>query len=402
MTHDMTLCAARSFGRYASRVLTMWAALAALLAVSSASAISYTVQVAALSDEAAARALLQTLSDAGYPAYLVSVPGEAQTVFRLRVGAFTDREAAQTYADAMRGVGGTVPVPALAEGIPPDLIPLEPRLMGRHTFTPAFERFDVLPWPGGAALRMQGRFEDEPFEPTYHVLTPDLVGAPFSAWRAAPSSAANGAATGASGVRPGVVERVTNLPLVPLDEPAPEGDELGAYGQEQLQEAAAALGLTPAQVRSYLFYEPGRGAPFLVVAERYRPRENTGGRYPALGNPLNTMMPAAGPELTWFGRAAPAGFPEGVPEPLVALSELVTEEGALREDAPLGPLVGDGWRARPDGAYTRLEVGERSWRALVGAPVWAGGRYLLVLEMGHVVVYDLTVPTPVEGAGGGG
>lgn len=362
----------------------VWGVVVPSFVGGTASAISYTVQVAALSDQEAAQDLRRTLLDAGYPAYLVSVPGEA-TVFRLRVGAFTDREAAQAYAEAMRGVGGTVPVPALAEGIPPDLIPLEPRLLERFSFTPIFERFDVLPWAGGAALRIQGRFEDEPFEATYHVLTPELVGAPFSAWRAAPAPG-----TGAQAA--GRVERVTNLSLLP-EGGIPEGDlGLGNYGEAQLQEAAEALGLSPAQVRSYLFYGPGSGAPFLVVAESYRPRENSGGRYPALGNPLEAPLPAAGPELTWFGRAAPEGFPESLPPPTLALSELVDEDGELLDGAELGPLAGDGWRALQDGAYTRLQVGERAWRAVVGTPLWAGGDYLLVLEREQPVLYEIAPP----------
>jgi hypothetical protein len=375
-------------------------AVLALLGPGSALAISYTVQVAALSDEAAARSLLQTLTDAGYPAYLVSVPGEAQTVFRLRVGAFTDRDAAQAFATAMRGVGGTVPVPALAEGIPRDLIPLEPRLAARHPFNPAFDRFTVVPWGDeGAALRMQGRFEDEPLEPTYHVLTPDLIGAPFRAWRAAPSRTGPGTEQGNSrGVRPGVVERVTNLWLIDPDAPYAGDGALDAYGEALLREAAEALGLTPDQVRSYLFYEPGRGAPFLVVAERYRPAEGAGGRYPALGNPRDAVMPASGPELTWFGRAAPEGFPASVPEPLFELSTVFTEAGVLRDDAPTEAVPGTSWRALRDGAYTRLEVEGRSWRALVGVPLWASGDALLVLEGEDVVVYDLA-PSPEDAPG---
>ncbi|WMT57209.1 SPOR domain-containing protein [Truepera radiovictrix] len=372
----------RSAARAAARLAVLTLLALALFGSGNAAAISYTVQVAALSDEAAARGLLQTLTEAGYPAYLVSVPGEAQTVFRLRVGAFTDRDAAQAFATAMRGVGGTVPVPALAEGIPRDLIPLEPRLVARYPFDPAFDRFAVVPWgEGGAALRMQGRFEDEPLEPTYHVLTPELIGAPFRAWRAAPSRAGGG--------RPGVVERVTNLWLFDPDAPYAGDGALDAYGEAQLREAAEALGLTPDQVRSYLFYEPGRGAPFLVVAERYRPAEGAGGRYPALGNPRDAAMPASGPELTWFGRAAPEGFPASVPEALFELSSVVTEMGPSRDDAATEAVSGASWRARRDGAYTRLEVGGRSWRALVGVPLWASGDALLVLEGEDVVIYDL-------------
>ena len=114
------------------------------------------------------------------------MPGETQTIYRLRVGAFADRDGAQAYAEAMRGVGGTVPVPALAEGIPPDLIPLEPRLVTRYRFTPDFGRLEVVPWGDDNALRTQSGVENEALIATYRILTPELAFSPFAAWRATP------------------------------------------------------------------------------------------------------------------------------------------------------------------------------------------------------------------------
>ena len=343
--------------------------------VSAAQTISYTVQVAALSDQASAEGLRRSLSEAGYPAYLVSVPGE-QTVYRLRVGAFGDREAAQAYADAMRGVGGTVPVPALAEGIPPDLIPLEPAFIARYDFVPDFERLEIVPWGSGVALRTQGFFEAEPFIALYRVLSPALIASPFPAWRAAPSDEA------------GVIERVANLPLFAAEEAdvLPEGD-LTAVGTARLERAAEALGLTPEQVRSYIFYEPGRGAPFLVVAERFDPVSRTGGRYSALGNPGAAQLTVAGPPLTWFGQAVPEGFPEGLPEPLFSLREFV--QGGRVVPPTTGRFQGNGWQVELDGVFTAFSVGSRTWRAVVGQPLWAGGDYLLVYEGEQVVLYEV-------------
>jgi hypothetical protein len=346
-----------------------------------AQAISYTVQVAALSDQAAAEDLRRTLREGGYPAYLVSVPDEVQTVYRLRVGAFADREAAQLYAAAMRGVGGTVPVPALAEGIPPDLIPLEPRFVARYSVTPS-QRLEILPWGDTAALRTQSYFEAEPFIATYRVLSPDLIASPFPAWRAAPL-------TGEAGI----AERVANLPLFAAAEvdALPESG-LTLEGQARLAEAAEALGLTPEQVRPYIFYEPGRGAPFLVVAERFDPVSRTGGRYPALGNPSAARLAPAGPALTWFGQSAPESFPETLPDPLFALSRAVQEGRVVPPQT--GQFQGAGWQTRRDGRFTALSSGERAWRAVVGQPLWAGGDYLLVYADAQVVLYEVAAPAP--------
>jgi len=360
--------------------------------VGAAQTISYTVQVAALSDQASAEGLRRNLSEAGYPAYLVSVPGE-QTVYRLRVGAFGDREAAQAYADAMRGVGGTVPVPALAEGIPPDLIPLEPAFVARYDFVSDFEQLEVVPWgdAGGrgqtVALRTQGFFEAEPFIATYRVLSPELVASPFPAWRAAPvDQTTDQAADQTKDQR--VVQRVANLPLFAADEAdvLPEGD-LTAEGKARLGEAAEALALTPEQVRPYIFYEPGRGAPFLVVAERFDPVSRTGGRYSALGNPGTAQLSAAGPRLTWFGQGVPEGFPEGPPKALFSLRTLV--QGGRVVPPKTGSFGGNGWRVGPDGDFTAFSVGSRTWRAVVGQPLWAGGDYLLVYKGRQVTLYEV-------------
>ncbi len=170
----------------------------------------------------------------------------------------------------------------------------------------------------------------------------------------------------------------------------PDGD-LTPEGQTRLAEVAEALSLTSEQVRPYIFYESGRGAPFLIVAERFDPVSRTGGRYPALGNP-GTARPRpspAGPALTWFGQAAPETFPEGLPEPLFSLQATLREGKVV---PPSGSLPGDGWRARRDGPYTALSEGSRTWRAVVGQPLWAGGDYLLVYAGEQVVLYEITAP----------
>ena len=363
------------------------------LPLAAAQTISYTVQVAALSDQASAEGLRRTLSEAGYPAYLVSVPGGAGTVYRLRVGAFADRDGAQAFAAAMRGVGGTVPVPALAEGIPPNLIPLEPRVVARYRVSES-GRLEVVPWGDAAALRVQGRLEGEPLVASYRVLTPELVASPFAAWRAAPlPGISSGALPDEQNAEENTVQRVTNLPLYTAEEATalPADGSLTETGRARLLEAAEALGLSEAQVRPYVFSEPGRGAPFLVVAERFDPVSRTGGRYPALGNPVvgnpgTARIGVAGPDLTWFGQAAPEAFPEELPDPLFSLST------PPRQDEPTGNLAGAGWSAVRDGSYTALTAGKRRWRAVVGRPLWAGGDFLLVYMGEEAILYEVTPP----------
>ena len=358
-------------------------------------AISYTVQVAALSDEDAALALQQSLRQEGYPAYLVSVPSESGTIFRLRVGAFADRAAAQTYAETMRGVGGTAPVPALAEGIPAELFPLEPTLLARYDDAPDMVDLTITPWGEGAALRAQGHFEGEPFIAEYRVLREGADAATFEAWRAAPQGASES------------VLRTYNLSLWPGGEEMSEG-EREAFAEARLEEIARSLELTPEQVRPYLLLEPGRGAPYLVLAEQFAlgpdeaPSAATGGvsggaaspspgrtseRYRALGNPAE-RMPPGGPDLTWFNRAPPEGFPAELPEPLFDLETAFTEDELVREPRTLS---GDGWSAAAQGDYTQLSLGDRRWRAVVGYPLWAGGDYLLVYSDAPVL-YKLVRP----------
>lgn len=391
-----------------------------LLTLQSALAISYTVQVAALSDEDAALALQQSLREEGYPAYLVSVPSESGTIFRLRVGAFADRAAAQTYAESMRGVGGTAPVPALAEGIPAALFPLEPTLMRRYPNAPEMMSLMVVPWGEGTALRTQGRFEDQPFAAEYRVLREGADAATFTAWRAAPQGNVQGTSQGARALR------VHNVSLWPEEELSES--ELETYTEARLEEVARSLELTPEQVRPYIFQEPGRGAPYLILAEQFNLTPDltsdsanaevsnassdglvtggsvTGGsirnaargeRYRALGNPIE-RMPLGGPSLTWFDRAPPEGFPTDLSEPLFDLETRFAEGELSRESRTLS---GDGWSASARGDYTQLSVGDRSWRAVVGYPLWAGGDYLLVYT-DVPVLYKLVGPqrdeAPVE------
>lgn len=333
-----------------------------------AQAISYTVQVVALSDEASALALQERLSAQGYPAYLVSVPTEAGVVYRLRVGAFANRAAALNFAAAMEGFSGSSPAPALAEGIPPGLIPLEPELVASYPYLPGLTDLAVLPWGEGYALRFQGSFEGEPFEAKYRILSADLVEREVGAWRAAPQSEDGTTLT-----------RVYSFPLWPEDFEALDEEELEAYERSVVETVAEGLGLPVARVADYRFFSPGTGRPYLVRAETLDLRTLERTRLEALGDP-DRNGGEAGPELVWFGGGEPEEFPQEVGTPFFEPAAWLEPDPSVPPDPERLLLNGDGWQALPDDDYTRiqLDTSERGWRAVAGTPLWAFGDFLLV------------------------
>lgn len=336
------------------------------LAGSWALALSYTVQVVALSDWQAALDLVRQLSRDGFPAYSVRASTAQGAVFRVRVGAFGNRAAAVSYAEAMAGAAGTAPVPALSEDIPPGIMPLEPSLVASVDLTA--EDWALLPWNDGVALRVQGV---EPLtEARYYPsadTTPEEAGgegagegagggvpigdpAPLAAWLAVPEP-------------DGAVLRVRSLSLWPpnwRDEPE---EVRGAYRASLLALVAESLALDEASVAAASAEGPD-GAPQLIVLERSRPAA------PGEGELLGLADPAGGFDARGPRRWLRGG--EALPTPVTPLFG--------PGDAPEGAtdLGGRGWQATADGGFTSLLLdGGSSWRAVVGEPLWAGGDHLL-------------------------
>ena len=108
----------------------------------------FTVQVLAFADAARAVEASRPLIEAGFPAYVARGTGPSGDVYRVRVGAFADREGARRFAAAMPDVALTRPVPAVAEGFPDGLFPL---LAGVAWVGEG--EVALLSWPGGFALR---------------------------------------------------------------------------------------------------------------------------------------------------------------------------------------------------------------------------------------------------------
>lgn len=366
--------------RLKPHVLNWFVVMLILGCLPTASAISYTVQVMALSDQQAALDLQRRLHQEGYPVYLLSFQTETGTVYRLRVGSFANRGAALQFATAMQQFDGTTPAPALAEGIPPGLMPLEPELLAAYPYEPDHVTMKVLPWADTRVFRFQGSFEEAPFEAEYRILTQELSRMPFNAWRATPVNN-----------KPGEFFRVRNFNLWPWDWAELDEEALEEHETDRLTILAQSLEPDVESLRGFRFFLPGSGVPHLVLAEKVTLATSDTRRLNAVGNPRRGYG-EAGPALTWFNDREPEGFPVAIPE---AVFNAVSVLGRHPRSSTLPAverleLTGNGWRAVPDGRFTRihLEDGARSWRAVAGYPVWAYEDFLLVFEAGELILYS--------------
>lgn len=348
------------------------AASAATLALTVAAAqealAPYTVQVAALSDPEAAIEVSGDLLRDGFPSYVVRAEGAAGAVYRVRVAAFGDRATADRYAQALGARVGGAPRPALAEAIPAGILPLAPARMAR---VPLDATATLLAWGDGVAVRYGaddavGRYELP------------ATGASFEAYRAA---AIEGG---------GRVVWAT----YPLDGTASEGDAPDvreALFRQRLRLLADALGVDAGALEAEAVLGED-GDRRLRVWSRVPPGAERGEVAGVLRR--DASFDARDPEA-WFGAAPPAparpvlriadGEVTVVPPSVEATPTEASPTDASPTDASPtdvrapGGVTGDGWRAEADGAWTRLVVGDTTWRALVGAPV-EGVRDVLVVR----------------------
>ena len=360
----------------------LWLLGAALLA-SPALAISYTVQVAALSDQQAAIELRRRLIAEGYEAYLVSVQTEQGVIFRLRVGAFANRAAAVSFAGRMPPLGGATPVPALAEDIPAGLFPLKPQLIASYPY----RELAIIPWAEDRAIRFQAETEVGPTDAEHRVLRADLVGKPFRAWRAQPQADS-------------WLTRVYNFPLWPANHRDLPAEARAAFERDVLTALAGNLGLSMAAIETFVIRQDE--VPFVVRAERRHLYSDEAIPYPALGIPPPGIMPHAGPELTWLGQSPPEGFPTGIAAPVFHPYSVLGMRPADTRRAENLPrleglqLTGNGWRAQADGGFTRITdfASGKSFRAIAGFPIWVFEEFLLVYLNNQLDLYLLLPPQP--------
>jgi len=338
--------------RHLLAVLCMLMPAAAL-----AQGIAYTVQVVALSDKESALQLQAQLNGEGYPAYVVRSTTGQGDVYRVRVGAFANRQAALVFADAMPPTAGGRPVPALAEAIPPGIVSLAPRVLTR--IVPEGREVTVLPWLGGVAVRLQSR---SPLTQARYVTLLDGAVDTFDAWLAVPGE-------------DGSVTRVQDLPLWPEGWADDSADAREAYRASVLSLVADGVSLPLSDVRAAEYRPDPEGPPVLVVLERVVPGSGDASTLLALGVPELGMTPT-GPG-TYLGLE---------PGELPAAGEGTV---LLRDAAGDAPLTGDGWSARADGVFLRLlQPGGASWRAGVGTPLWTDGRVLVTADADSFLFYD--------------
>jgi hypothetical protein len=427
------------------------ACIAALALGGGALAISYTVQVIAVSDQEGAIAIYRDLARDGFPGYVVRTTGAQGDVYRVRVGAFANRAAALRYAESMPDVAGSRPVPALAEAIPQGIMPLAPRLLWQFEWTG--EEVRLLPWPAGVAVRVQ---RGDPLrQAAYHVFQ-DGAERRFEAWTAVPLRRLPDVPdTDLIGVP--MVDLTTPAapptvepPAAPAPIEAPSDEGVDAADATDADDADAATDpaadgassddVAPAAAGDFdwdpFLAEPGDAEAELGLAllrdrSLWPPSWETDATEVRLAfrASLETIV-ARALDLDVTDVQALAYAPGGAPPPalivldvsdrsgrdagnLLGLADpqsglrpsgaaiVIPEEGAfalpswpstrVRPDAaPSGEGVGgEAWQALPDDGFVRLTLPDgATWRAGVGAPIWSDGTFVLAWDGRMLLLYD--------------
>jgi hypothetical protein len=421
-------------------VAVLWrAAVGCVLAagLGAAFAISYTVQVIAVSDQETALSISRDLLRDGYPAYVVRSTGAQGDVFRVRVGAFANRVAALRYAESMPEVAGSRPVPALAEAIPQGIMPLAPRLLWQHAWDT--QDMSVAPWPGGLALRIQSV---DPLRQALYVVFQDGSDRRFEAWAAVPlavlpdpllppevdvpmvdltitddqspevdpaaeeqggsganeGASAAGAADDATAVATGDPDDLGDDILDWLADPSQGEPEAGLLllrdrslwppswsdDSEEVRSAfrtslvaitSRSLELSEEDVDALAYLPAGSQPPAIVVLDVSDASARDVGRVVGLGDP------AAG-----MATHGPAAL---VATPLDAMPSWPSER-MRRETPPDDEVIGgDAWTVTADAGFVRITlVDGATWRAGVGTPLWSDGRFVVAWDGEMLLLYD--------------
>lgn len=331
------------------------AMLLAALALSLGHAISYTVQVVAVSDQQSALRVQGMLLDNDFPAYVVRATTPQGDIYRVRVGAFGNRTAALMYARSMPDMVGGPPLPALAEGIPLGVMPLEPRVLARLEE----EEFDLLAWRESIALRSQPQSETQATYRVFH----DATSESFMAWRAEPVDDA--------------VLRLRDMSLWSSGWEEESVEVREEHRRARIAALASQFEVTSERIAS-LQQRPVYGPPYLVVLEMTGP---TG-------------------EGTVLGVADAADAPDGYGPDTLAVGSgsipSVPAEPLFRFDGeppqPPESVQGDGWTAAADGEFFLLgplDGSSSSWKAGVGIPLWGHNDHLLVIADEGLFLYRL-------------
>lgn len=344
----------------------------ATVAAAHSQSVSYTVQVVALSDREAALGIQSDLIRDGFPAYVVGSRSDQGDVFRVRVGAFANRPAALLYASGMPAIGGVPPVPALAESIPPGIMPLAPHVLLDE---PVGDRTVAVGTLGEQlVLRLQAR-------PDAATAAPDEAGqdAPHGVYQPAEYVIIVGTAIERrTAWRFGEVDGahlwVREAPLWPPTW-RDENDEVReGFRSSLLRLLAERLGVDVAEVEAASYQSVADEPPRLIVVELEAPDQPDGVRLLGLG------LPSGG-----FDASGPLEYMGITRDELPPVVSDVTVDELLA--TPAEQVEGEGFTATSDGAYVRLSAGGASWRAGLGRPLWSDGRRLLAVVDDRLLIY---------------
>ena len=416
-------------------VLALWLLAGVQLAWAQDPQVPYTVQIAALSDAEAAIGLSGALLRDGFPGYVVRAEGAAGAVYRVRVAAFGDRASADRYAREIGERYGGAPQPALAEAIPGGILPLAP---ARRARVEGDQVASLLAWGDGFALRVgaedalgsytllpdgvsfeawwaapegDGRAEvvrialdgaeaaqDDPavrdalFRQRV-ALVADANGLDAAAIEAEAVQGAPGerfvivhrgvAGDGSEGAVRGVLRRggdVTNRSVDAWIGEPPAGGVVVVWRIDPALEGG--LEVVPPVVAgapedvSPVNASVGEGAQVNVSAVDVSAVDVSPVDVSAVDGP-DVEVPAEPVEDVGVSPTEPSATGEASSEAPEAAGDenAVAPEAAARVE---GVVAGDAWFATVDGAWTRLQVNDGAWRALVGAPRAGIGSLLLV------------------------
>lgn len=419
--------------------------VAAVLAMSScalAQGISYTVQVVALSDQESALNVQRTLLDDAFPAYVVRASVAQGDIYRVRVGSFANRLAALEYARAMPNVAGSRPLPALAEGIPDGIMPVQPRLL--LAYVPETREPDGDQEAAEEAVvepddeeEMEAGRDADPGDADPGDADPD---APVPAAGDAASDAADAGAgepdTNSDETGPGVsdteAEAGSDAAAVDIEvvawadtfalriQPRPERPATfvvptvaGARTFEAWRAAPAEAGIL--RVRNLMLWPAHWQEQSVEAREEHRlelidwvarrvgaaPAEiEPLQRRPVFGPPYLVVLELTGDgdgEATVLGVTDPAGEPTGYGPDVLSVGEGQYPEAneplfvvSPDTSGPDDGVAGEGWSVTPDERFFQVVTapGESSWRAGLGRPLWAAGNHLLTRDADRLLLYQ--------------
>ncbi len=320
-------------------------------------AISYTVQVIALSSESNVKLLEERLKELGFPAYTITIPTNQGQIFRLRVGSFANREAAQKYAQAMQGVLDSAPVAQLAEGIPANLVPLEAKTLASFSTKDTIIKIDSKQDKTIIRIQTLGEFT----EANYFI---DKLG--FTAYRAILTD-------------DNKIVRVFSRRLWPEVYPLDSNTERDIFYQNTVAELAVKLDIEIADIQKYQFLNQ-KSEPFLVLVEQMDIKTGKIELLKALGKPASRIN-EYGPELEWFDSNSKVEIVESKPEIIIT-----NQSKAIAKE-----LETQVWIARSQNNFTELEIiaTKQKWLLVAGQPIWATEGLLLTKYNDTFELYQL-------------